>query len=349
MKRIVLCLTAVFTCLMGFSQEHVENVNKMYHSQVAAPRSEIIIPRVNGYTVYKCDFHTHTVFSDGNVWPAYRVKEAWLDGLDVMAMTDHIEYRPFASYFNADFNTSYDIAAAEAKKYNMLLIRGTEITRQQGPIGHFNALFTTDNNTIPDDDPKVSIQNALNQGAYILFNHPGWVVDTVVISDFQKELMDAHMIHGIEVINSHEYYPRVLSWCIDGNYTVFANTDIHGISSEDFAVHRPMTLVLATQLTAESIREALDNGRTLAYWANQLAGQASLLEGLFRASVLFTPYDAQRSTVTNKSSLPFTFEIAGTSYTLPALSTIVCKTPPASTIKVTNMWCYEDRHPEFNL
>lgn len=47
-----------------------------------------------GFHVLKCDFHTHTIFSDGRVWPTMRVDEAWKDGLDAIAITDHIEVRP---------------------------------------------------------------------------------------------------------------------------------------------------------------------------------------------------------------------------------------------------------------
>ena len=56
-------------------------------------RKEIVLPQVNGYNVYKADLHSHTVFSDGQVMPELRVREAWKDGLDVIAITDHIEYR----------------------------------------------------------------------------------------------------------------------------------------------------------------------------------------------------------------------------------------------------------------
>ena len=51
-------------------------------------RQEIIIPQVNGYNVYKVDLHTHTMFSDGQAMPDFRVKEAWCDGLDAIAITD---------------------------------------------------------------------------------------------------------------------------------------------------------------------------------------------------------------------------------------------------------------------
>ena len=54
-------------------------------------RTEIIIPQVNGFNVYKADLHTHTIYSDGQVNPKYRVSEAWQDGLDIMAVTEHID------------------------------------------------------------------------------------------------------------------------------------------------------------------------------------------------------------------------------------------------------------------
>ena len=54
-------------------------------------RHEIQFPDVPGYQTLKCDFHMHTVFSDGLVWPTVRVNEAWRTGLDAISITDHIE------------------------------------------------------------------------------------------------------------------------------------------------------------------------------------------------------------------------------------------------------------------
>ena len=48
---------------------------------------------MNGYNVYKADLHTHSVYSDGDCTPEFRVREAWYDGLDVLAITEHVEYR----------------------------------------------------------------------------------------------------------------------------------------------------------------------------------------------------------------------------------------------------------------
>jgi len=47
---------------------------------VTRARTPIHIPDVPGYVTLKCDFHIHTVFSDGLVWPSVRVEEAWREG-----------------------------------------------------------------------------------------------------------------------------------------------------------------------------------------------------------------------------------------------------------------------------
>lgn len=55
--------------------------------------NKIVIPNVEGYKTLKGDFHIHTVFSDATVWPVTRVHEAIWEGLDVIAITDHIDTR----------------------------------------------------------------------------------------------------------------------------------------------------------------------------------------------------------------------------------------------------------------
>ncbi|MHC4330495.1 MAG: hypothetical protein ACYSWW_20505 [Planctomycetota bacterium] len=37
--------------------------------------AKINFPDILGYKTLKCDFHMHTVFSDGQVWPTTRVDE----------------------------------------------------------------------------------------------------------------------------------------------------------------------------------------------------------------------------------------------------------------------------------
>ena len=63
------------------------------HEPVTRARTPVNIPDIPGYVTLKCDFHIHTVFSDGLVWPTVRTEEAWRQGLDAIAITDHNEIR----------------------------------------------------------------------------------------------------------------------------------------------------------------------------------------------------------------------------------------------------------------
>ena len=61
----------------------------------AVDRTEIILPEIKGYNAYKADFHVHTIYSDGEVTPRERIREACYDGLDIIAITDHLEIRTY--------------------------------------------------------------------------------------------------------------------------------------------------------------------------------------------------------------------------------------------------------------
>lgn len=90
----------------------------------AEAKHKINIPDVLGYKTLKCDFHIHTVFSDGQVWPTVRVDEAEREGLDAISITDHIEYQPHEQDIPTNHGRSYEIALRLAKEKNILLIRG---------------------------------------------------------------------------------------------------------------------------------------------------------------------------------------------------------------------------------
>ena len=57
------------------------------------------------------DLHTHSVFSDGHVWATIRVSEALRDGLDGLAITEHLEFQPhLADIPHPDRNRAYEEA-----------------------------------------------------------------------------------------------------------------------------------------------------------------------------------------------------------------------------------------------
>ena len=62
--------------------------------QSFAQDKKINFPEIDGYKVLVCDPHIHSVFSDGGVWPTIRVEEGIREGLDVVSITDHLEYQP---------------------------------------------------------------------------------------------------------------------------------------------------------------------------------------------------------------------------------------------------------------
>jgi hypothetical protein len=315
-------------------------------------RKEIRIPEIPGYRVMKCDFHLHTVFSDGTVWPENRVNEAWEEGLDAIAITDHIENQPSKRHVGGDHNSSYEIALAAAREKNIILVRGGEITRKMPP-GHLNAIFLTNVNLLDVSDPVKALEAAKKQGAFIFWNHPGWKEqqpDTCKWMPMHQMLSDKGLINGIEVFNEKEYYPVVLEWCLSRNLTIICNSDIHDVTAKVYDLdkgHRPMTLAFVKKRDAESLREALFQNRTLAFFNNKLAGKEELLKALFTASVSIRPTGILNSDkielieFKNISSVPFDIETkSGTAFSIPAESTILFAPDPdeSKEIHVTNLF-----------
>ena len=292
--------------------------------------TKINIPDIPGYVTLKGDFHTHTVFSDGLVWPTIRIDEAVNEGIDIIAVTDHIEYRPHLKDIPADHNRSYEIEKAYGDKKNILVVKGTEITRSMPP-GHFNALFITDAAAIAKEDFKEAVQEVKKQGGFILWNHPGWKSqqpDTTRWMDIHTWLYDNGLMNGIEIFNHREIYGIVFDWAIQKKLTIFANSDIHGLTGLDYDLvnsHRPVTLVFAKERTVEAVKEALIAGRTAAFTDKMVRGHEEWLKPLFSSCVKVTRKGDVVELV-NKSDLVFELEDrSGTIQNLNPTSTITIK------------------------
>jgi hypothetical protein len=280
-------------------------------------RKTVNLPDLPGYVTMKCDFHMHTVFSDGNVWPTVRVGEAYRDGLDAIAITDHIEYTPKKDYIPVDFNAAWKIAESTAKEFNIILVHGAELTRSMPP-GHVNALFIQDANLLAVDSIWDAYQAAINQGAFLLWNHPGWKSqqpDGIPrMYDIHKRLIKNGWLHGIEFYNGNEFYPLVMTFCRQNNLAIIANSDNHGIISESYSApayfSRPMTLVFAKARTSDALKEAMFAGRTLAYFKDMIAGREEYAKPFFYQCITIGKpyYQNERSTffeIKNKSDIPF--------------------------------------------
>ena len=385
MKRLLALMVACVVSATAMAQmayyQDKTNVDMLRH---ATPhevlRNEFILPEVGGYKVLKSDLHTHSIYSDGSVLPEYRVREAWVDGLDVLAITEHIEWRPregemmsfLKGYFAceaqqsdantilADLNVANRAAVAVASDYGITVIPGAEITRNPHTVGHYNALFVQDVNTMYDPDPAVSIKKAREQGAIIMHNHPGWVRTSVEMLEFEKQVYAEGLIDGIEVMNGEEFYPPIIDRASEMGFFISANTDIHGTTAMDYTAqghHRNMTFILAMENTLEGIKEALLARRTLAYSFGSLAGEEALVREFFMACVRFEVVgEGSNGTrlirMTNSTSMTFVLSFGGNPVELrPFTSRNVSLAHGTKLVfTVENLWIpHTPHHPEFRI
>lgn len=281
----------------------------------AQVRHEIQVPDIDGYKILKCDFHIHTVFSDGLVWPTVRVDEAYREGLDVIAICDHIEFRPHKD-IQAHHGRSFEIAEKVAAENNILLIRGSEITRSMPP-GHFNAIFLDDCNPLEQKKWRDAFKEAKKQNAFLFWNHPGWArqqPDTTLWWKEHTEILENGWMHGIEVANNGTgYMPEAHRWCLEKKLTMLGNTDLHRPSYFDYdfakGEHRPMTFVLTKERSLAGVRDALCNRRTIVYAKDLLIGEEKYLRELFEKSIEVVSVNRRAKscdiTVKNNSDLTF--------------------------------------------
>lgn len=350
MKRILSLLLLAAAPVAASAQLSNADVHKYDHLNQSQYRTEINIPGFDGYQTLKCDFHIHTVFSDGSVWPTIRVQEAWTEGLDAIAMTDHIEYRPRKEIVVADHNESYNIAKKEADKLGFILIKGAEITRSK-PLGHLNALFINDANALDVKDPLKAIDIAHAQGAYIIWNHPGWPDNKSTFYDVHGELIKAGKIDAYEAYNYTESYPLTFDWYSQYGIAPMANTDIHGTVAIDYfnddVKMRPMTLVFATEKTEAGIREALEAKRTLAFFYGNLVGDKEYLSKLVGASLKVAQV-GDRIQVTNISDIDYRMTQGDDLYVFPAGKTVLIKKPQGE-LSVQNCFWGHDKNLTFTF
>lgn len=268
-------------------------------------------PAADGRLVLAVDLHTHSVFSDGSVWPDIRVEEAIRDGLAAYAVTEHLEWLPHLHDLPyPDRNRGFEVAA-EAAGDDLIVIAGAEITRGM-PIGHINAVFLDDANALVwegvppargdeeyekhfEGTDAASLANgretakkANDQGAFLFWNHPSWTGQShdglPHMSDFHRELVREGLLHGIEVANGPLLSEQSLQIALDYNLSILGVSDIHGLIAWDYEEgfngisrgspgHRTATLVLASERTGEAIREALFDRATVAIHSRTLYGR----------------------------------------------------------------------------
>jgi hypothetical protein len=262
----------------------------------AEVRYEVEFPDPPGYQTLVCDFHTHTVYSDGMVWPPVRVNEAWRQGFDATAITDHIEHHLHEDDLPIKLNRSYELAAGRAKELKMLFPMGAEITRDTPP-GHFNAIFLRDIEPLDTPDLIEVFKRANEQGAFVFWNHHEWQGEEKGRwLEIHTTLYENKLLHGMEVANGGKYYPRAHQWCLDKNLTMLGNSDTHDpdlIDRTSSDHHRTATLVFVKEKSLDGLKEALRAGRAAVWYTDQLIGRQEWLEALFYGSIKATGPNAR--------------------------------------------------------
>ena len=324
MNRIKFCLIWSFSVTVGMLST-VTVSHETVHAPKPSSQRAIIFPDTADYQTLVVDLHTHSVFSDGHVWPNIRVAEAVQDGLDAIAITEHLEWQPhLADIPHSDRNRAYQQAAESAKGSAVIVLSGTEITRYE-PVGHINAIFIDDANKLMNvqGDAKTStdtrifgeaaiqwpaqkaVEAAHKQGAFMFWNHPNWsnraTSGITQMNDFHAKNIQKGMLHGIEVANSFWYAEAAFQTALDYDLTLIGTSDVHDLIDWDYKPHegghRPVTLVFAQEKTAESIKEALFARRTVVWFKNMLIGREADLSPLLEASLKVTGMQYQTDTV----------------------------------------------------
>lgn len=356
MKRLIIFALAVFAVgATAVAEKKIPHAVRTFN-EVSGRRTEIVLPQVKGFNCYKGDFHIHTSYSDGRVNPAGRVVEAWMDGLDIIAITDHYEGRrgeqnffkviaPYnvnvkyqsakkANGVKADFNAIHQEAVNQLEKsgFPMLLIKGCEMARNAETHGHFNALFLNDLNDLYDEDLAEAFRKVKAQGGIVVHNHPAWRRKTSDKTEFHEQVYGEGLIDGVEVANGYTFYPHIVRRCIDEKLTMFANTDEHTMTAHRFnqlGLYRTMTIVLAKELTEKAVKDAILKHRTIAYSGGNLIGEESWLVEYLNAAVdcRVTKVDKKNNEhvymLTNNSSITLRLRRGKTIYELEPFKPIL--------------------------
>lgn len=253
----------------------------------AAAAERFDFPPVGEYQVLRCDFHMHTVISDGRLTARERVEESRRLGYDVIAITDHGQ------------TLAYRSAKLVGNQTGVLVLRGLE-SGVQGKE-HY-VILGVDGTYRPQDSHRWSeteggqtvyhreqMERVRAHGGLIIWAHPHvglrepsiWGMEQGVIQGI--ELKNDGVGDGWNSTKSHgtSWYPNAFEWASKYNLAVFACTDAHGSRQANPGV----SLLLATERTEKGVMDAIRERRTAAWFDGMLWGRKDVLGQLVGAMV----------------------------------------------------------------
>jgi len=195
-------------------------------------------------------------------------------------------------------------------------------------------------------------------GAFIIYAHPHvglrepvlWAIGEGMLKGI--ELKNGVVGEGWNTVQSHGtwWYPFALDWALEHHLAVFANSDIHAEKSEG---EQPVTLLLVNERSAKGVRDALDAGRTIAWFDGILCAREELLTLFLRNLVQVQVVgDAERGYslhITNRSPLALTALLPGMRQEPLSLAPFdavllpLNNRPESVTIEWSNVWVRSDK------
>ena len=348
-------------------------------------------PNTEKYFTLQGDFHVHTSDgSDGHFSLEETLAAAKEKALDIIAITDHgwaVAKREYA-------DKQREKAQKLADEIGIIYLPGFETGLTYEPRGGCEHIVVFDSDTakpkefdhwLSEDGGEKDYMKRLTEineaGAFVIWPHPDSDYPDIELADeFAREpfkkLIDKRYIKGVEVINGATAFnpstwwgeryetkgprgvwtwSRIFDYAIEHNLAIFANTDVHE------SLVPCCTLILAKERTRESAREAMEAGRTAAYFEDILWAKPDVAEELMNAMVPVSRYAASQRVKTSSTNAKIAFtnnspmllmpEIDGHVFVIKPHETIRLFVEPDRKIKVkwTNVYvgsekCYETEY-----
>ena len=103
------------------------------------------------------------------------------------------------------------------------------------------------------------------------------------------ELIERKLLHGIEVVNFTTFSEEAIEIALENNLTMVGTSDVHKLTAWDFDIpkggHRPMTFVLCKNNSAEEVKKALFEGKTMVWFKELMIGKEEHLLEVVKANL----------------------------------------------------------------
>jgi len=218
---------------------------------------------------YAGDLHTHSGHSDGYHTTKEGIRRpVSVAEIQAAALRDHLDFAAIT-----DHNTTshwLDIDRVQPETRRLLLLHGIEVTTYRGHFNAIGGLRLPDFRLGPNRPMTRVLGDTRADGAFVSINHPWlpndeWCMGCRWTDSDNQTLAGAQ---GVEVVNGplrDDRLPGFHYWAdlLNAGHRLVAvgGSDSHDPSATDRPVGRPITLVHASALSEDRVRDGLKQGR----------------------------------------------------------------------------------------